>query len=213
MPYSEKSAAYMGIAAPLVFAVAAVATAYLRSDYSHTTSFVSELGETGGAFAWLMSWFGFGLMALGTLLFALHFLFTDLPVSVRVGLGMVCIFACGLFGAGWYSCDPGCTPEKPSFEQVMHDISSLCLVWLSLTCFYVAALRWARWRFAIYSLATGLFFLACSLLLFESIATRDLTGVYQRLGIAALWLWLMVLALKLKSSVIGSGSVGKPAHI
>ena len=145
-PSLTNPAAYIGVASPIAFGVVVIATAYLRPEYSHTTSFISELGETGSPYSWLMNWFGFGVMSIGVLVFTCRFIFTDLPLSVRLGLGMVGIFAVGLFGAGWFSCDAGCTPEQPSFNQVMHDLSSLCLPWLSLVCFYFACLPWARWN-------------------------------------------------------------------
>ena len=40
--------AILGAAAPLAFVFAVIATASLRQDYSHYSSFISELGEAGG---------------------------------------------------------------------------------------------------------------------------------------------------------------------
>ena len=195
--------AFIGVAAPIIFGFVVVTTAYLRPEYNHSTSFISELGETGSPYSWLMNWFGFSVMSAGILIFAIRYMFTDLPTSVRIGLGMVSVFALGIFGAGWFLCDPGCTPDKPSFQQVMHDVSSLSLPWLCLVCFYFACLRRARWQFAAYSLLTGIAFLAFAGLLANSIADRDGTGIYQRLGVGSLWLWIVILVLKCRQSVNG----------
>lgn len=195
-------AANLGVASPIVFATTVIVTASLRPEYSHFTSFISELGETGAPYAWVMNWFGFALMAAGVFVFSVLFALSKMSLSVRIGAGMVAVFAIGLFGAGWYSCDAGCTPSNPSFNQVMHDLSSLCLVWLSLVCLYFACLRWSCWAFAVYSLATGVLFIVTAAIMVDSIPDRSGTGLYQRLGIGLLWVWIIVLAMKLKKHAL-----------
>ena len=62
-PYFVRSLLLTGVAGPLVFGIAVFTSGALRSNYSHVDQFISELGETGGEFAWLMNYFGFMLSA------------------------------------------------------------------------------------------------------------------------------------------------------
>ncbi len=62
-----------GIAGPVLFFSTVLIVASLRPGYSHVNQFMSELGETGGQFAWAMNYLGFMLSATLILIFVLAF--------------------------------------------------------------------------------------------------------------------------------------------
>ena len=190
-----------GVAAPLFFGAAAITSAALRSDYSHLDQFISELGETGGDYAWLMNYVGFMLSAALILIFVLAFrlYFPRTPLSY-VGSFLLVLFAIGVFFAGVYSCDVGCPLTNKSSEQNLHDIASLALpaFALGVAAWGVFFSRTPRWRrFGVYSLASAAFSVFILVLMIRSEASRAGTGLYQRLFLAVLFIWMIALALRL----------------
>ena len=190
-----------GIAAPLLFAAATITTASLRSKYSHMDQFISELGETGGEFAWLMNYFGFMLSASLILIFALTFrtYFPSTKINTIASL-LLAVFAIGVFFAGVYSCDVGCPLTNKSSEQLMHDVASLALpaFTLAVAVWGMYFYRTPRWRrFGVYSLVSAAFSVVILVLMIRSEVSRDSTGLYQRLFLAVLFIWMIALAIQL----------------
>ena len=201
-----------GVAGPLLFFAAVAVSGALRADYSHLNQFISELGETGGEFAWLMNYFGFMASAALILIFVLAFQtrFRRTTVTV-VGTLLLALFAVCVFLAGVFSCDVGCPIADRSPEQQLHDLVSI----IAFPVFVLGVAVWgchffrlAGWRrFGQYSLVTAGVSVVLLVAMVQSEASRIGTGLYQRLFLGVLFLWLAVLAIRL----VKSGGNGEPA--
>ena len=190
-----------GFVGPLVFAITVVFVGSLRPGYSHVNQFMSELGETGGRLAWVMNYFGFMLSAGLILIFVLAFR-TRLPRTVLnlVGTSLLVVFAISMFFAGVFSCDVGCPLAERSFDQKLHDLFSILAFPAFTAGVFTCGLslsRTASWRrFGIYSLVTAVLSLILLVAMVQSEASREGTGIYQRLYLGILFLWLMVMSVR-----------------
>lgn len=194
-----------GVAGPVVFFLVVTAGGALRTEYSHANQFISELGETGGEFAWLMNYFGFMLSAtlILTFILALRTRFRRTTATV-VGTFLLALFAVCVFLAGVFSCDIGCPTADRSLEQKLHDVVSV----IAFPGFVIAVIFWgshflrlAEWkRFGQYSLITAVASVVLLVAMVQSEASRSGTGLYQRLFLGVLFLWLGVLAIQLMRS-------------
>jgi len=189
-----------GAMGPLVFAAAVLVAAALRPDYSHVTHFISELGATGTTNAALMNYAGFvpgGLMlaAFGAALAG------ALPrhCFTLVAAALVTMFGCGVAASGFISCDAGCPQAGGSIENAIHNaiapICFLCLIAGTATL-GIGFRRFPAWRaLSAYSLLTSAFALCFLVALASSLEARELTGLWQRLLLAVLFLWCAVIGL------------------
>lgn len=212
-----RSTALAGVVGPLLFAVVVIVTGALRPDYGHLHQFISELGESGGDYAWLMNYFGFMLCAGLILIFVVSLPGRFGPTLPRLlGTLFLVLFALGMFFAGVFSCDTGCSPSDPTTEQKMHDLVSLVAFpafVLGVAIWGVVFLRTAGWRrFGLYSLASAGLAVIAMVLMVQSEATRAGTGIYQRLFLAVLFCWLIVLSIRLEagSSARSGGRASSP---
>lgn len=200
-----------GIVGPLLFAVTVLVVGSLRPEYSHVNQFMSELGEAGGHFSWLMKYFGFVLPAVFILIFVLAFrtCFPRTPMS-KIGTFLLVVFAVSMFLAGVFPCDVGCSPPDPTPDQKLHDFFSI----LAFPSFTAGVFFWglflfrdASWRrFGIYALGTAILSLVLLILMILSEASREGTGAYQRLYLGALFLWLMILSARLLTRLQSDGA-------
>lgn len=187
-----------GIAAPLLFGTAVVTTAALRPGYSHTTSFISDLGASQAPYAPLMNFLGFVPSGLLLVAFAVA-LSRTLPRTwpAVAATFLLAVFGTGVSAAGIASCDPGCPQAGGSLENAIHNllgpISFMSMI-AGVLLLAVALRRLPGWRpIALYSVATAVlagFFLSRMV---ASLEARDLTGLWQRLMLATLFLWCIVL--------------------
>jgi hypothetical membrane protein len=189
-----------GIAGPVLFASIVTLCAALRPEYSHATQFISELGETGGSHASLMNFLGFipsGLLlaALGA---SLAYLLPRTASSLAAAV-LIAVFGLGIAGAGVYSCDPGCPRQVLSCEATLHRVVSITafiagILGTALCAYHFRRLAAWRslWRYSAASSAAALVLL---LVLNASVESRALTGVWQRLFLATLYLWCAVVGL------------------
>ncbi len=201
-----------GLSGPLLFAISVVLVGSLRPDYNHVNQFMSELGETGGHFAWVMNYFGFELSAGLVLIFVLA-IRTLLPRTALnlIGTSLLVVFAISMFFAGVFSCDVGCPTSERSMDQKLHDLFSI----LAFPAFTMGVFIWglslfrvAGWRrFGIYSLVTASLSLLLLVAMVQSEASREGTGMYQRLYLGVLFLWLMVMSIR-QLREIGNGETG-----
>jgi hypothetical membrane protein len=102
--------------------------------------------------------------------------------------------------AGVFSCDVGCPPTDRSQDQQLHDLFSI-LAFPSFTAgVFICGLslsRNASWRgFGIYSLLTAMLSLVLLIAMVQSEASRDGTGMYQRLYLGVLFLWLVAMSVR-----------------
>ena len=193
-----------GLAGPLLFILAVILSAALRPGYDHVSQLISELGETGGSTAQLMTYLGFYPTGILILLFsvscfaAIRRNLLSLAGTVLVGLASLAIIVAGIF-----SCDVGCAMEDPSTDQMLHTAAAMG----AFLAMIVASILWSlrfrtldHWRgLWIYSLVTGIGafgLLVAFLLLSES----QIAGLVQRLLVLVLFIWLMVFSARLWST-------------
>jgi hypothetical membrane protein len=190
-----------GVAGPAIFSVAMLVTSALRRDYSHLSSFISELGANGTPYAALMNYGGF--VPAGVLLAAFGVGLGSVMPRRRlttVAAGLVTLFGCGVAASGIISCDPGCPQATGSVENLIHDrigpASFLCLI-AGVALFGIAFRGIPAWRHLLaYSFLTSASALCLLVALASSLDTRELTGLWQRLLLAVLFQWCVVIGLK-----------------
>ena len=187
----------------MLFAVVTAAVGTTRSNYSHFSQFISELGETGAEYAWAMNWFGFVLSGALILIFVIASRKLVSSGTLNV-IGSLCLiaFAICLSLAGIYSCDVGCSPASPTREQDLHDLVSI----IAFPAFILGVILWGVmflreagwWRFGAYSLVSGFASIAVLVAMIQSETTRDGTGILQRLFLTILFAWLVALSIRLQ---------------
>ena len=193
-----------GLAGPLLFILATILSAALRPGYNHVSQLISELGETGGSTAQLMTYLGFYPLGILTLLFSLS-CFAAIRRNLLAVAGAVLVGIAGLavILAGIFPCDVGCAVEDPSTDQILHTTAAM-VAFLSLI---VASILWslrfrtlAHWReLWVYSLVLGIVaFLV--LVAFFLLSESQIAGLVQRLLVLTLFAWLMVFAARLWST-------------
>jgi hypothetical membrane protein len=200
-----------GVVGPILFASVVIVCAALRPEYSHSTQFISELGETEGLHASLMNFLGFlpsGILlaAFGT---SLAYLLPRTFVSIAAGL-LIAVYGLGIAGAGLYSCDAGCPTQNLSSEAAMHRavsvtsfVAGILGIALWAYCFRSLAAWRSLWHYSAISSAVALILL---LVLDASEPSRFLTGVWQRLSIVTLDLWCAVVGLRVFRTRAGGGT-------
>jgi hypothetical protein len=205
-----RSFALAGIFGPLLFGLAVAFSAQLDPEYSHYSQFMSELGETGSRSQALMNFAGFLPAALLLLLASMALI--DRFGATRAGtLGSACIavFAVGMFVAGLFPCDPGCTPEVPSRSQRIHEIAgmfadpALALAPLILAFGFRRLAPWRSWF--VISLATSLVSFCALIAMAWSLPERSGSGLFQRLAVGLPFLWLAIVCGRLWRSAAGRG--------
>jgi hypothetical membrane protein len=173
-----------------------------RSEFSHLHQFISELGASGTPHAWLMNYVGFvptGLLFLG---FAVSTR-SIMPRTVlsTIGTLLLVVFAVGATVAGIASCDVGCPQGSGSLANMVHDqISPVAFLALILAAalfgFYFRGVE--DWRpYWMYSVATSVVSFSLMAMLFLSLESRYLTGLWQRLLLVALFAWCATIGLRL----------------
>jgi hypothetical membrane protein len=189
-----------GVTGPVVFAMVILVSAALRPGYSHVTNLISELGATGTPYAVLMNYAGF--VPAGLMLAAFGVALAGVLPRQRLALAgavLVTLFGAGVASSGVISCDPGCPQSGGSFENLVHDriapIAFLSLiVGAAILGFHFR--RLPAWRhLAAYSLLTSGIALLCLVALANSLESRVLTGLWQRLMLTSLLLWCAVIGL------------------
>ena len=190
-----------GVVGPAIFSVVTLVCAALRPRYSHLTNVISELGATGTPNALLMNFAGF--VPAGLLLASFGVALLRILPQQRLATAaaaLVTLFGCGIAASGIFSCDPGCPQTGGSLEHVIHDriapITFLCLI--------VGAAILGRhfrglpmWRhLSTYSLLTSALALVFMVALVSSLDARTLSGLWQRLMIAVLFVWCAIVGLR-----------------
>lgn len=203
-----RAALLAGALGPILFSLTVVVAGTLRPGYDHVDQFISELGETGSSTAGVMNYPGFMLSAVLILVFVL-LLQSQFARSVTnaAGTSLLVVFAASVFLAGVFSCDVGCMPDNPSTAQKMHDLVSILAFpafTLGVFAWGISFIRMRAWRvFGIYSLVSAALSVVFLVLMVQSEATRDATGLYQRLFLGVLFLWMTLLSIRLWRSSAG----------
>lgn len=118
-----------------------------------------------------------------------------------LGAALVTAFGIGVIASGIFSCDPGCPQAGGSLENQIHNrIGPIAFVSLILATgiLGIAFRRLPQWRSLMtYSLLTSAGGVAFMAALVRSLDTRSLTGLWQRLLLATLYAWCIVVATAL----------------
>ena len=183
-----------GVVGPALFSFVVFYSATLRPECSHITNFISELGATGTSHASLMNYGGFlpsGILLAGFGLSLRRFL--PRSRSTLVASFLTTVFGIGIAISGLISCDTGCPQVGGTTENFIHDkiapVSFLCLI-AATGILSVQFRSLPAWRsLSVYSGVTSLVALLLLVALVGSLETRDLTGLWQRLMLGALFLW------------------------
>jgi len=189
-----------GLIAPILWAVTIIYCGSYHPEYSHYRQFVSELGERGSSTENLM-WSG-AFVLPGLMIVGFGLLLLDMFRHSKVAIGaavLLVLSGIGQIGAGVFPCDPGGMPVDPSFSQMVHYVAAvltmLCLIAAGFLCFITApkvlCSRWFRW-YALISAVSGLLFL---LMLWAAILSGESIGLFQRLSLGVLYLWVLVLSV------------------
>jgi hypothetical membrane protein len=187
---TQRIPAICGLLAPVWFLVVLLAFAAARSDYSHLTKAVSELGALGAPHAPAWNILGFG--AVGVLIVILAWGFwrqgSASVAAVFIAISGVAFAAAGLFPADMSNFEADTTR--------LHILASL----VSLAAFAMAvpAIGWSLWRsgrhgFAVAAIGFGLAVIF-SLLLRE---THIPPGLAQRINFVGYLTWMAVIASNL----------------
>ena len=190
-----------GIAGAILFSAVIIVSAALRTDYSHIANFISELGATGTPHAALMNYAGF--LPTGILLVVFGIAIARALPQRRfsmLAVMLVTLFGTGVAVSGVASCDAGCPIPGGSVENIIHNnvapMAFLCLI-AAAAILGVVFRGDSTWRslsvFSLVSSLLGLVFLAA---LVGSLEARELTGLWQRLLLAVLFVWCSVIGLR-----------------
>jgi hypothetical membrane protein len=190
-----------GVTGPVLFSFVTVVSAALRPDYSHMTSFISELGASGTPYAPLMNYLGFVPAGLLLAAFGIALVHVTSPhVLALIGSVLVVLFGLGVAASGIIPCDPGCPLSGGSLANTIHNAIGP-VSFIALIC-SVALLGYAFRRlpelraFSLYSLLTSGLALLFMIALVKSLDAKTLTGLWQRLLLATLFSWCAVLGLR-----------------
>ena len=107
------------------------------------------------------------------------------------------LFGCGVAASGVFSCDLGCPQTGGSVEHRIHQRIAPIIFIALIAAVAMLGREFSRlptWRYlAAYSVATSAQALVFMLLLIDSLDTRTLSGLWQRLMIGCLFLWCAVI--------------------
>ncbi|MDD1665760.1 MAG: DUF998 domain-containing protein [Methanomicrobiales archaeon] len=185
-----------GICGPVIYALVVFVLGLISPGYSQAAQLMSELGASGAPYALVMNLGGFLLLGILLVIFSFG-LYAALKPSLASRAGAILVAIAGLtyIGEAVFSCDKGCIPV--TFAGSAHlFIGDLAVLDAVLAAFVLAlAMRPdTRWKgYWEYSVASG--YLVLVLLPFFPFLV-GLTGLMQRVVVAIIFLWLLVIAQK-----------------
>ncbi len=201
--------ATIGLVALVAWTFAWTATSALAVDYNPNDQYISELFETGASTRPHMTVFialhGLGVLALAASLLGR----VARLVGSRVVPLLIAAAGVGTLGAASFPCDPGCTiPPDASWHGSLHWLFSFvffsALAIAALITAYSLRDEPVTSGFRLLSAIVGLTSIPLGVVLLALNGDPG-TGVVQRLNLAVLTVWLIVLA----SRVIALRPVGE----
>jgi hypothetical protein len=171
---------------------------------------MSDLGATGSPNAEFMNYIGFKLSGVMIVSFGIS-LFILLPKHLisRIGSVLVTLFGIGMVVVGFFSCDIGC-PREGSLENTIHDqiagptflsvIIGILLLGISFRKHFILKRLW------VYSVITSLLSFGFMAGLINAIESNYLIGIWQRMLLATIFTWCVVLGLKIFKGDIMEGN-------
>jgi len=192
--------ALCGMTAPVLMLVLWTVASLMRPGYDQLSQYGSELGT--GPNATIMN-ANFVVTGLLIIVFATG-LFANIPGVrwTRMGSILLGVFGAGEGAGGFFPCDPGCPITAQSVSQLTHNVDAVIdfvAIALAPFLFSLGLNSDDRWKgYRSYSLVTGL--IAIGLFLVFSAASLGylgFVGLFQRLFLAATFLWIEVVAIRL----------------
>jgi len=193
---------WLGPAAPALYIIVVVFVAAMRSEYSHVSQLVSELGEQGGAYSLVMNVGAFITPGLILVVFSM-FILNRYSHSVWSRLGTLCItlYGIGLISSGLNPCELSCAPDVYTQDQLLHDLSGT----LAFGALVTAPVFWGVHLRKYTEMKTvGQSFLVLGIVAMVLLAvmgaafdSRYYIGLIQRSLVGTLFLWLIVFSFYL----------------
>jgi hypothetical protein len=191
-----------GLFGPILFTLMTIICSNLRAGYNHMNQFISELAATGTSNADLMNYAGFIPSGLMVTAFGVSLLLF-LPKSILsvIGAVLISLFGIGVTIAGSFSCDVGCPQEDGSLHNLIHNAVSGPAFLSAIIGIFLLSIKFRRlifWkRLWVYSLISAVAAAVFMILLVNSLESPTMKGLWQRLLLAAVFLWLAITAVKL----------------
>lgn len=172
-----------------------------RDGYSHTSQYISELGERGAPNGGVISLGGF--LPLGVLAGVFAALaFKELRATRFLGAGVAAVGFAIAFGygvSGVARCQPGC-PASGDAGQSWHNLSGLVEYGVAPIGFLIVAIasrRMAEWRLVRYASIAGVVAFVVLAPLVERESLAGSRGGLQRVLEATLWSWVALVGSQL----------------
>lgn len=207
----------LGAVGPVLFWLALPLAGVLTPGYSHATQAVSELGAVGAPVPWLIN--GFGIIPFALSILALGaFVVQDFrpgPVAWLSG-GMLVVSGLGFAVAGLMRCDVGCGPSELQ-SAVLHGFgASVGFQFAPLAALVLGSRFFRRFpRRAVYAFSLLMAVaMVASIALFLGVLdpSRALSGVWQRLLILSISVWVVGLSIYLYRRVPDGEATGATAE-
>lgn len=197
-------AALGGVVGPALFAVVVLVGGVLYDGYSHSTQKISELGGEGARYALLQNT---NFIVLGLLI--VGFSWALARVLGRPLMGPIAIGIFGLSSAianGLLPCDAGCQGNTTVGQ--LHNMTGLLGFVAAIVGMFVLARRWRHdptWHSHIRLTRTAGLVAIAGLVAFvasESSGALSDSGIYQRIFVGALLLWVAATAIRLIGAIL-----------
>jgi hypothetical membrane protein len=191
-----------GILGPVLFWLVVTVAGFIEPGYDARRHTISELalGEHG----WVQN-VNFIVVGLLTVAFAagLRRLFLT-GRAAAFGPLLVAVVGLGLVASGFFPTDPVTYPEKgpasPTTAGAVHDLAFLAIIAAVTSACLTFARRFRHelnWRgYDVYSTVTGILIPVLLVGVSVSGSGASSTGVFQRVLVAAFFLWIEVIALR-----------------
>jgi hypothetical protein len=189
-------ASLIGLGAPVVFYAVMILLGIITPHYNAIRQFGSELSLYTYGWAMITNFIGFGILELLVAVSVFQAFGTD--TSGKLGSIMVGVLAASFLIAGIFVTDPGGTIR--TIHGGFHFAAAILIFFISMPVGSIAlAYHFRRQRaiFSIYSLISGVL---TPLLFLATVMAGSLLGLMERIVIAVILAWLLVLASELYRS-------------
>ncbi len=192
--------AYSILVGVFAYIVAVALLGYLRPGYSHMTNLVSELGETGATYSYVLNiTLIFNGLVMMLFAYCLH-VTVNRGKGSKIGITLIGYLGLAVFFGGVFPCDKGCVnPETLSgYLHLITGLPVMLALPIGLIIFAKRLNNDKNWRqLSRFSLLIGILLLP----LFFASATLfpmlKLSGLGQRIATTFQLLWPTVMAVKM----------------
>ena len=192
--------ALCGMTAPVLMLVLWTVASLIRPGYDQLSQYGSELGTGPNAIIMNTNFFVTGLLIIA---FATG-LFKNVHGGrwTQIGSILLLVFGTGELAGGLFPCDPGCPIATQSLSQLAHNVDAVITfvaIALAPLLFSLGLNRDDRWQaYRSYSIVTGLLAIYLfSIFSAASLGYLEYVGLFQRLFLAVMFLWIEVVAIRL----------------